>query len=220
VFEKKFEGFLKEQIRGADGHRLEMLQRDLMGTKILFKQVLLPVFGSFDGLTLEHEMTSLSGVKIYADAYHPGLRTVFEEDYFVTHAERISRNRFTFERVRARSAAMLGFIYFPYSRDELEEKKDFCQRNLYELIGRVGKLEGTGLMQLPVYHREILRCAILREKPFRLEDASVWLQLKKETCSKVLRELEKREFLGMVGGGAVRCHEFAITEKGVSLFYK
>jgi hypothetical protein len=212
VFEKKYEEFWKEQVRGADGQRLEMLKRDLTGTKKLLEILLLPIFGSFEGLVLEYEMVSLSGVKIYGDVFHPMLRTVFEEDNFVTHAEKITRDRFSFERARARSIPTLGYTYFPYSRDELEKKPDFCQRNLYELIGRIGNADGVGLYQLPVYEREVMRSALLRNKPFRLADVCVWLLLKKETCRKVLRDLETKGLVYSIGGGKTRCHEFMITE--------
>ncbi|WP_235549814.1 hypothetical protein [Paenibacillus sp. Soil766] len=50
----------------------------MTGTKILLKEVLLPVLGSFDGLELEYEMLSFSGVKIYGVVCHPIMRIVFE----------------------------------------------------------------------------------------------------------------------------------------------
>ncbi|MCD9024885.1 hypothetical protein [Cohnella silvisoli] len=184
MFEKEYEGFWNEQVRGAGGQRLEMLQRDLTGTKKLLEMVLLPVLGSFKGLVLEYEMVSLSGVKIYGDVFNPLIRTVFEEENFVTHAEMITRERFSFERARARSVAALGYTYFPYSRDELEKKPDFCQRNLYELIGRIGNAEGVGLHQLPVYEREVIRFALFRNKPFRIADVSVCFSITKRHAEK------------------------------------
>lgn len=220
MFEKEYEVFWKKQICCADGQRLEMLQRDLTGTKKLLEQVLLPVFGSFEGLILENEMVSLSGTRIYADVFHTMLRIVFEEDHFVTHAEKITRDRFSFERARARSVATLGYTYFPYSRDELEKRPDFCQRNLYELIGRVGNVEGAVIHHLPVYEREVIRFALFRNQPFRLADVSVWLLLKKETCRKVIRDLEFKGLIHSLGGGVTRCHEFMITEKAVALFHR
>lgn len=220
MFEKEYEVFWRDQVRGADGQRFEMLQRDLTGTKKMLEMVLLPVFGSFDGLVLEYEMVSLSGTKIYGDVFHPMLRTVFEEENFITHAEKITRDRFSFERARARSVATLGYSYFPYSREELEKKPDFCQRNLFELIGRIGNVEGVGLHHLPVYEREVLRCALFCNKPFRLGDVCVWLQLKGEACRKVLKELESKGLIYPIGGGMTRCHEFMITDKAVSLLHR
>ncbi len=192
----------------------------MTGTKKLLAKVLLPVLGTFEGLILEYEMASLSGVKLYGDVFHSIMRIVFEEEHFVTHAEMITRDRFSFERARARSVATLGYIYFPYSRDELEKKPDFCQRNLYELVGRIGSVENTGLYQLPVYEREIIRCALLNNKPFRPIDVCNWLILKRESCRKLLRNLEIKGFVQLIGGSQSRCYEFMITEKAVSLLYR
>jgi hypothetical protein len=219
VFEKEFEELLKEQIRGASGQRLEMLQRDLTGTKKML-EVLYPVLGTLVGLILEFEMVSLSGVKIYGDVFHPLLRIVFEEENFVTHAELITRDRFSFERARARSIAQFDYTYFPYSRDELEKKPEFCQRNLYERIGRITNTEGIGLLELPVYESEVLRFSLNHIRPFQLANTCAWLQLKKESCRKVLRNLETKGYIRKVGGSQIRCHVFLITPKGVSLFHR
>jgi hypothetical protein len=219
VFEKEFEELLKEQLRGASGQRLEMLQKDLTGTKKML-DVLYPVLGTLEGLILEFEMVSLSGVKIYGDVFHPVHRIVFEEENFLTHAELVSRDRFSFERARARSIAQFDYTYFPYSRDELEKKPEFCQRNLSERLGRIANTEGIGLLELPVYEREVLRFALLCPAPFQLANTYIWLQLTKETCRKVLRSLETKGYIGRVGGSQTRCHGFLITPKGVSLFHR
>ncbi|WP_239617794.1 hypothetical protein [Cohnella mopanensis] len=220
MFEKEYELFWKKQVKGVGGQRLEMLQRDLTGTRKLLESVLIPVFGSFEDLEIEYEMVSLSGTKIYADVFHSRLRVVFEEDHFVTHAEKITRDRFSFERARARSVAIFGYIYFPYSRDELDKKPEFCQRNLYELIGRIGIAEGTGLLELPVYEREAMRFALLRNKPFQMADICTWLHLKREASRSVLRNLESKGLVYPVGGGSTRCHAFMITEKAKDLFHR
>jgi hypothetical protein len=177
-----------------------MLKRELTGTKILLKKVLFPVLGTLEGLELEYEMVSLSGAKIYTDVFHQKMRIAFEEDSFVTHAEKITRDRFSFERARARSVAILGYTYFPYSRDELEKKSNFCQRNLYELIGRIGNVAGAGLQKLPVYEREVLRYALLCNQPFGLAEVGEWLQFKREACSKILRKLEAKSLVRSIGG--------------------
>lgn len=220
MFEKAYEAFWNEQIRQAEGQRLEMLRRDLTGTKILLKEALLPVLGSFDGLQLEYEILSLSGAKIYSDVCYPQVRIVFEEDSFITHAEKITRERFSFERARARSVAMLGYTYFPYSRDELEKKPILCQRNLYEWLGRFGNVQEAGLFKLPVYEREILRFALTCNKPFGLNDVCHCLQLTRETCSKIVRDMAAKSLLSPIGGSQTRRYQFFITEKANSLFYR
>jgi hypothetical protein len=217
MFEQKFAEFLKRQVKEAEGRRLEMLKRDLTGTKILLERVLFPVFGTLDDLVLEYEMVNFSGIKIFGDVFHAKYRIVFEEEHFITHAERVTRERFTFERVRARVAAARGFIYFPYSRDELLEKPEFCRSNLYELLGRIGNAADSAFLELPVYEREVLRLALLLSRPFRPTDVSGWLMVNNVTGRKVIRELESKDLVTPVGGGEKRCYAFKLTEKAVSL---
>ncbi|WP_372634661.1 hypothetical protein [Cohnella sp.] len=219
-FEEEFEKLLEEQKATATGQRSEMLNRNLTGTKLLLKNLLLPVFGKSDGIVLEYEMKGPSGVMIFGDAGLPSLRIIVEEDHFVTHAEKVTRDRFSFERARARSVAVNGFVYFPFSRDELEKKPEESQRSLYELLGRIGTKEGTGLMKLPVYERELLRCAWLRGQTFRLGDVSEWLLLGKETCRKIIAEMQKKELVCSVGGSPKRCYEFHVSEKALQLLLK
>jgi hypothetical protein len=219
-FEEEFEKLLEVQKAAATGQRSEMLNRNLTGTKLLMKNLLLPVFGKSDGMVLEYEMTGPSGVKIFGDVGLPSLRLIVEEDHFITHAEKVTRDRFSFERARARSVAVNLFIYFPYSRDELEKRPEESQRSLYELLGKLGTKEGTGLMKLPVYEREVLRCAWLRGQTFRLGDVSEWLLLGRETCRKIIWEMQKKELVCSVGGGPKRCYEFHITEKSLQLLMK
>lgn len=45
-FEDRFNLFLKEQKSTTDKRRLEMLNRDMTGTKLLIKNVVLPVLGN------------------------------------------------------------------------------------------------------------------------------------------------------------------------------
>ncbi|OAS15242.1 hypothetical protein [Paenibacillus oryzisoli] len=153
-------------------------------------------------------------------ACHPQIRIVFEEDSFITHAEKITRDRFSLERARARSVAMLGYTYFPYSRDELEKKPILCQRNLYGWLGRFGTVQEAGLLKLPIYEREILRFALTCNKPFGMKEVCHWLQLTRETCSKIVRDMAAKDLLSHSGGSQTRSYQFLITEKAIALFHR
>jgi len=67
MFKDAFEALYTKQLSEARGQRRENLEGELYGTKKML-EVLYPVLGTLDGVVLEYEMTSLSGVKIYADA--------------------------------------------------------------------------------------------------------------------------------------------------------
>ena len=111
MFEDDYSRFLDEQRASASGQRLENLQKDLIGEKKRIKEVLWPVLKSFDGLSMEHELVSTTGVKIYVDVFYEPLGIAFESEGFVVHAENITRNRFLFERMRIRTLAMYGYKY-------------------------------------------------------------------------------------------------------------
>jgi len=61
-FELEFAALLEEQRSRASGQRLEMLHRDLAGTKEMLRVAVWPVLKSLKGLILEYERVSRSGV--------------------------------------------------------------------------------------------------------------------------------------------------------------
>jgi hypothetical protein len=219
MHERKIDEFVEAQQRSAGVRRLEMLQKDLSGTKKLLGSVLLPIVRTFEGITLEHEMISMSGVKIFGDVYYEPLGVVFEAEGFVPHAENITRDRFSFEKMRVRSMqTTYGFEYIPFSWDEMDKKPEACIRAVYELFGRLANREDLALNEIPVYEREVLRFALVHNGAFNVADVCRWLQLGRLTSREVVKRLEAKEFISPVGGSEKRCHAFRITDKGKLLF--
>jgi hypothetical protein len=68
------------QRQSAKGIRLEQLQKDLVGEKKLLKKVLWPVLKSFDGIILEYELVSTTGVRIFIDVFYEPLGIAFESE--------------------------------------------------------------------------------------------------------------------------------------------
>ena len=125
-FEEAFVRFLEKQREEAVGVRLQRLSGDLTGEKKLLKMLWM-VFRTLDGFRLEHEITSSSGYKIYIDVFYEPLGLAFECDGFIVHAELISRDRFDMERMRIRRIVACGFVYIPFSYDELDKKPEQCR---------------------------------------------------------------------------------------------
>lgn len=92
MFEQEFDKLLHSQQSLATGTRLEQLQKNLVGEKKLLEVVVWPVLKSFDGIILEHEIISTTGVKIYIDVFYEPLELGFESEGFVVHAEGITRD--------------------------------------------------------------------------------------------------------------------------------
>jgi hypothetical protein len=210
MFEAEFAKFHEEQCRTASGQRLEQLKKDLTGEKKLLSTVLWPVLKSFEGLIMEYELVTILGTRIFIDVFYQPLWLAFESEGFAAHAGNISRDRFSFERMRVRTLVMYGYKYVPFSWDELDKKPEACRRSLYELLGR---FSSTAEEELTVYEREVLRYALRLCRPLRLADACYCLQLGPEASRKILRKLVDKKILKPLGTGTMRLHEFILEEK-------
>lgn len=214
MFEKHFEVYFNEQKRMASPRRLEMLKKNLAGEIMMAKNVLFPVIGSFDDLEMEHEMISLSGIRIYGDFFYRIFRIIFECEGFVSHAEVITRDRFDFEKMRIRTCAQNSYIFYPFSWDDIDKRPEVCRRALYALLGRLGSNGGMTQFDLSLYERELLRYALRLNRPIRLEDACYCLQLGKTRCAVVLKTLHNKDLIQTFGNGIHRIHFYEVTEKG------
>jgi hypothetical protein len=213
MFENEWRKFLEDQRSKAMGTRLERLKKDLTGEKKMLEAAIWPVLKSFDDLILEYEISSLSGVRMYVDVFYVPIGIAFESEGFVVHAENITRERFDFERIRVRTMMMNNYKYIPFSWDELDKKPDVCRRTVYELLGRYSATKGNAYDELTVYEREVLRYASRLNRTFRSSDISYCLQVKEDTCRKVLRILMQKKLIKSIGTGKHRFHEYTLDAK-------
>jgi len=193
--EEEIESFLAMQQRSATGLRLEQLHKDLTGTRKLLEAVLWPVFRSFEHMILEYEIVSDNGMKIYVDVFYEPLAIAFESEGFVAHAENITRDRFSFERMRVRSLAAYGYKYFPFTWDEMDKKANACRRAVFELLGCHSVPSDSMYASLSVYEREVIRTALRLNEPFRLSQVSDCLHIGPEPSRKVLRSLMEKKLI-------------------------
>ncbi len=195
--------------------RREYLQKDLIGEKKMLSTVIWPVFKSFEGLTLEYELISTTGVKFFVDVFYEPLGLAFESEGFVSHAENITRERFTFERMRIRTLALYGYKYIPFSWDELDKKPDACRRSVYELIGRYN----ADHTELSVLEREVLRYVRGLNRPFRVADVCSCLQLWQQASRKIIAKLLEKQLIRHLVTGKKRVHQYVLEERALSLLY-
>jgi hypothetical protein len=213
MFEREFEKLLNSQRQSAKGVRLEQLQKDLIGEKKLLKEVLWPVLKSFEGIILEHELISTTGVRIYIDACYEPLGIAFESEGYVAHAESITRDRFNFERMRIRTILIYGYKYVPYSWDELDKRSEACRRFMYELLGRFTTSTGFVLEALTVSEREVLRYALRLNRLLRLKDACYCLQWGPRASRRVLLKLVEKKMIRPLEPDKQRNHAYVLEQK-------
>lgn len=209
-----FEAFVEEQKRSASGQRLEMLKRDLTGTKKLLEVVVWPTLRTLDGIILEYEFVSSSGVRIYLDAYYEPLRLALECDGYAAHGENLTRDRFSFERMRVRSMALEGMRCFPFSYDELDKKPEMCRRAMYEMLGRYESSPGAALLTLSVFEREVLRLGWRKNGgPFKMAEVCECLLIGDDGARSLLKKMVQAELIQPVGRGTKRFRSYRLMEK-------
>lgn len=179
----------------------------------MFETVLWPAFRSFDGFSLEYEIRSTSGVNIYIDAFYHPLQLAFESEGFVPHAEKITRDRFSFERMRVRTLGLYGYMYIPFSWDELDKQADSCKRFVYELLGKYTGSDDPSLRELTVYEREMVRFALRTGRPFNLQDVFHCLGLKKDAARKVLKQLMEKQLIRPLGQGNQKVRAYVLDDR-------
>ncbi|WEK53685.1 MAG: hypothetical protein P0Y55_14015 [Candidatus Cohnella colombiensis] len=212
-YELQVEQFVEDQRRLATGQRLEMLNRNLVAEKRLLSVVLLPLLRGFDGLILEHEVISQTGVRIYIDVFYQPLKLAIESEGFAVHADKITRERFDFEKARIRTFTAKGYRHVPFSWDELEKKSDACRRSFAEIVGSYSGLPKQEQLAIGVYERELLRCMLRMNRPLAIEDAMHCLQLGRDVCRRELRKLLNNNFIRPSGSSQHRHHGYILEEK-------
>ncbi|WP_127582260.1 MarR family transcriptional regulator [Paenibacillus koleovorans] len=216
-FQLAFERLLQEQRAEASGQRLEMLHRDLTGTRKLLEVAVWPALKSLQGIVLEKELVTSNGVKAYIDAFYTPLWFALEANGYVSHVETITRERYSFEQMKIRSIGGKRFVYLPFSWDELDKRPDACLRSFYEQLGQYGVNKRVEFMQLSVYEREVLRLLVSSPEAVLIQEIREVLQVCKPTCRKLLVQLHQKGLIRSVGGGEHRFHRFTIEEKGREL---
>jgi hypothetical protein len=215
MYKLEYESLLVEQKLHATGMRLEMLKKQAEGERMLLEEILLPVLKTSNGIILERELITLSGVKAYIDAFYEPLGICFEGEGFVAHAENITRPRFDFERQKVRSIALYGFRYVPFTWDDMDKKADVCRRTVYELLGRYSSGTGASYSEVSLYEREVIRYALRLGRPIRMNDVCECLQSGHQFCRRIIRQMINKKLLKPLREQAKRHHEYILAE-GVS----
>lgn len=215
-FEEQFLSFVNRQKKLATPRRLEMLQRDLSATKRLFKEILWPIFQSFDGFELEYELIGPGGVKIFVDVMYLPYGLAFECEGFSYHAETITRERFSFEKKRVRTMLLSSFVYVPFTWDEIDKSGDQCRNLVHELLN---KFRNTDVMlkTLTIYEREALRHALWLQKPVKMVDICVVLGKKRDFTYKVMKSLVGKGLLLATDPSSSRNHSFIVHDSAKEL---
>lgn len=211
TFEEAYDKFVQDQKKGASGRRLEMLSMDMTAEKKMFREVLWPAFKSFKGFILQYEIVTFTGITIFVDVFYEPLGIAFESEGFVAHSENITRDRFDFERFRVRTIANKGYLYYPFTWDELNKKPDKCRTSFFELMGRFHSLKQE---ELSVYEKEVLRYAAYLNKPIRITDVMQCIGKGEVVSRKVLKDLYSKTKIMPLKPDKKRNHAYVLADSG------
>lgn len=209
-FEEDYAKFLRQQMEQATGMRLEMLKKHGAGEKKLL-ETLWTIFKSFEGFVLEFEIVTTTGVRNFIDAVYIPLRIAFEAEGFVPHAEKATRERFDSERNKVRSTGISGYLYFPFSWDDMDKRPELCRRSVYELLGQLG-MHVSEDDTLTLYEREIIRRGILNPQQITFSKMRDWLQMSPSFTRSVIRGLIAKRLLRPENPDAERRHRYVLEE--------
>lgn len=211
MFEQEYEKFVSDQSRHANGMRSELLKKHGAGERKLL-ELLWAVFRSFEGLELEYEIVTSTGVRNYIDVFYKPLRIAFEAEGFVVHAEKITRDRFDGERNKARSLAIAGITYFPFTWDDMDKRPDTCRRALFELLGQ--RTVGTDFeyTKLSPSEREIVRMGMRHPLGINIANVRDCLGCSIGHARKVFKSLTAKRLLRPENPDAKRRHRYVLED--------
>ncbi|TVX99712.1 DNA-binding response regulator [Cohnella terricola] len=218
-FESEYRAWLERHIGESRGERLRRIKdRHGFGEKSFLEHVWWPVVGNLDDLHPEYEFIDARGKYSYMDYGYirdPG-PTCIECDGFGTHAR--DTDRYTFMRGldRQNEIVLGGWNILRFSVDKLKEDPVDCQSFIRRMMEEWYGQERPGLLEIPLYQREIVRLAARSVIPITVEMACDCLGKKEKFVRREIRELVEKRILAGVSGIKRIC-AYRLTKYGRQL---
>jgi hypothetical protein len=202
--EEQYQVWLEKQGKNRSGEALRRLQEGHGHNEKLFAQTIwFPAVGNFDDLHAEYEVTNFRDGSYYLDyAYiRQPYRIDWEVDDFSTHAKMVTRRSFDYERERQNQLMADGWLVFRFTLDAIKERPRRCQQFVLQVMG---KLYGNGMekLHLSLEQREIMRLAVILQRPFTPTEMCGPLGIQAQYARKVLHGLVEMQLLAPASGSA------------------
>lgn len=205
-FEAMHEQWLNGHLRRRSGERRSRLLRGHgHGERLFLRRVWWPLFGHFDHLHPEYEVADWRGQPYFVDfAWIRGsCRFAIEIKGYGPHVQNADRTRYRRELNRETFLQTLGYRVVSVPYDDLEESPEvtrFLLKSLLTPYIAVGGADGFSPVE-----REVLRFAMLADRPVRPVEIARALSLNHRTAVKVLKRLcGKGKLRPMIRGASGR----------------
>ena len=190
-FEVAHEEWLASHLGRRTGERRDRLLRGHgHGERLFLKRVWWPLFGHFEHLHPEYEVTDWRGQPYFVDfAWIRGhCKFAFEIKGYGPHVQNTDRTRYRRELNRETFLQTLGFRVVSIPYDDLEENPEITKFLVKSLMSPFVTARDNNSKR-SLIEREVLRIAMLAGKPIRPVDLVRELAINKRTAVKVLQQL-------------------------------
>lgn len=211
-FQSAYEEFIREILKERRGPSMERLKEGIGYAERLFLQnVWWPSFHHFEGLEPEYEITDFKDGSRFIDfAYiHPYFRIAIEVDGLGIHWQNISQEQFSDHLQRQNHLVIDGWYILRFSFLDLQKRPRLCQQTIQQLVGRLTGDASAALKTLRLVDREILRLAMVSQRPITTNDVARHLHVRTETATSHLKNLTIQGWLEPASG-SIRIRSYRI----------
>lgn len=213
-FEAMYEQWLLSHLKRRTGERKSRLQRGHgHGERLFLERVWWPLFGHFDHLHPEYEVPDWRGRPYFIDfAWIRGqCKFAFEIKGYGPHVQNTDRIRFRRELNRETFLQTLGFRVVSIPYDDLEESPEITKFLIKSLMAPY--IASGGANGFPLLEREVLKFAVLADKPIRPIEIAREFSLNHRTAVKILKRLcDKGKLKPVVRGEGRRIARYERVE--------
>lgn len=192
-FEAMHEQWLMSHLKRRTGERKSRLHRGHgHGERLFLERVWWPLFGHFDHLHPEYEVTDWRGKPYFVDfAWIRGqCRIAFEIKGYGSHVQNADRIRYRRELNRETFLQTLGFRVVSIPYDDLEESPEITRFLVKSLLAPYMTAEDSS--KYSIVEREIMKFAMLAGRPIRPVDIIRELSVNDRTAARMLKQLSDK----------------------------
>ncbi len=210
AFEMAHDSFINEHLSRRTGERKgRLLRGHNYAERLLLENVWWPVFGSFEDLHPEYEISDWNRKSQFLDfAYLPPFgKFGLECDGFQSHVREMDRERFSYSLNRDTFLTGIGWKMIHFSFDDVQQRPEMC-RMLLQLVIGPHFIQKASMVTLHVIEKEILRLAWRLEGRVRPKHVTDLLGIDFRTSRNWLRSLVDKGMLKPEDkGGKIRSYE-------------
>lgn len=203
-FEQSHAAWIKHHLDRRSGERKGRLERGHQhGERLFAQKVWWEIFGHFEHLHPEYELTDWRGRSYFADFawITRFVRLIIEIKGFAAHVRDMDRQRFSNELNRETFLHGLGYRVISFAYDDLEQRPDVCITLLRMVMSQFQPHESPVSKSI-FAEKEVIRLAMQRAEPLRPIDVAEHFEVNAKTAIAILRRLTDKGWMSPARRGS------------------